>query len=174
MYEKPLTLDIREVMRDNAINLVEALLSDNQPFRLVLWNNNNWNAPLPDNIMESFPIQLVIDIKQMALEESFVNDKTGDVIITTMFEGIEYQKVLDYDEILAVLDLDGQPYILNNFKPELNLEDSVKEFFAPEIPTTKKEIVELAVSDGCEKVAIERSFDIFIKNNPELANRFKG
>jgi len=169
---QPLTLEVRELMRENALDLVEIMIQEQQPFRIVIWNNDNWNQPLPDIIMESFPVQIVLDIKQMALEESFVDENTGEVIITTMFEGIEYQKVLEGGEIIAILDLAGQPYVLNNFKQEETEEEIKDDFLSAIIPTTKEEIIELAISDGCEKEAVNRSFDMFMKYNPDLAERF--
>ena len=166
--KQPLTLEIRELMRENAIDLVEIMIQEQYPFRLVMWNNNNWNQALPEKIMKSFPVQIVLDIKQMALEESFVDENTGEVVITTMFEGKEYQKVLEGSEIIAVLDLTGQPYILNNFKQE----EIQEEYLSETWPTTKEEVVKLVTSDGCDKEAASKSFDIFMKYNPDLAKRF--
>jgi len=168
----PLTLEVRELMRDNALDLVEMMILEQQPFRIVIWNNDNWNQSLPDTIMESFPVQIVLDIKQMALEESFVDENTGEVIIVTMFEGSEYHKILEGSEIIAVLDLEGQPYVLNNFKQE-EMEINEDDFLSAIILTTKQEIIELAISDGCEKEAVTRSFDMFMKSNPDLAKRFR-
>ena len=137
-----------------------------------MWNNDNWNSPLPDSVMKAFPTQIVLDIKEMALEESYIDESTGEIIIATMFEGTEYQKVLEHGEIIAVLDLAGQPMILNNFKPEVSDNDIIKEFFEPNIPTTKAEIIELSISDGVPADAANRSFDMFMKNNPNLRKRF--
>jgi len=166
--KQPLTLEVRELMRENALDLVEILIQEQQAFRIVIWNNDNWNHDLPEQITEAFPVQIVLDIKQATLEESFIDESTGEVIITTMFEGSEYMKVLKGDEIVAVLDLEGKPYVVNDFSPE-EMEEYVFDSF---LPTTKEEIIELAMLDGCEKEAVTRSLDVFIKNNPDLAERF--
>ena len=114
--------------------------------------------------MENFPNQLVLDIKDMALQESFIDDATGEVVIATVFDGSEYTKVLNYDEIIAVLDLKGQPYQLNNFEQEAVEPDVVYD----KPPMTKLDWVELAVSGGIPAESAERSINAFIKNNEHL------
>ena len=164
-----LTDEVKEVLREQALSLVEILLLENVPFRIVLWNNDNWNMPLPDTIMEAFPTQLVLDIKQMALAESYVDEQTGEVIIATAFEGKEYLKVLEYDEIVAVLDLAGQPMILNNFKQD-NKKLKVEELTISDmgLPKTKEDLMEMIISDGVPEEAARRSINIFMKNNQNL------
>jgi len=166
-----LSYEIREQMRQNAYELIEIMLLEAQEFRIVLWNNDNWNAPLPAVIMESFPTQIVLDIKDMALDESYVDENTGEIIIVTSFEGSEYSKVLEYDEVLAVLDLAGQPYMLNNFPMEEPEEEEMENPYM--IPRTRADLIELAVSDGLEEETVVKSIDSFLKNNPALAAKFQ-
>jgi len=166
-----LTYDVKEVMRENALSLVEVMLLEGVPFRIVLWNNDNWDMPLPEKIMQAFPTQLVLDIKEAALDESFVDEKTGEVIITTVFEGNEYSKVLHYGEIIAVLDLDGQPYVLNNFAQE-PLEATVTDVMKELMPSTVNELVSIAVSEGISEEGARRSINCFLENNPDLKEKF--
>ena len=169
-----LTKEVRETMRENAYSLLETMILEDVPFRLVLWNNNNWDKPLPTSIMDAFPTQLVLDIKEMALDESYIDESTGETIITTMFEGVEYSKVIIYDEIIAILDLVGQPYILNNFEPDVVQADKV--FQEKDIsfsPKTKEDILELVISDGVPKEAASKSMEAFMNNNPDLALKLK-
>jgi len=164
-----LTYEIREVMRESARALVEIMILENKPFRIVLWNDDNWNKPLPKRIMDAFPIQIVLDIKDAALDNSYIDESTGEIILVTVFDEEEYSKVLEYDEIIAVLDLDGQPYILNNFVKEkpLTIENIASSF----IPQTKAEVIEMVISDGIPKEDAERSINAFIRNNPDIAKR---
>jgi len=160
-----LTFEVKEVMRENAHSLVETLILEEVPFRIVLWNNDNWDSPLPKKIMETFPKQLVLDIKEMALRTSYLNESTGEIILSTAFESREYSKILHYDEIIAVLDLKGQPYLLNNF-PQDTVKD-IKTLFRE--PASKKEWIEIATSGGITAEAAERSISAFIKHNPNLS-----
>jgi len=160
-----LSYEIKEQMRENSHSLVEVMILEEQAFRLVLWNNNNWSSPLPEKIMESFPNQLVIDIKDMALDESYVDEATNEIILCTSFEGEVYTKVLQYDEIIAVLDLKGQPYTLNNFEQE-TVEPDVVYDMKP--PANRQEWINIAVSGGIEEAQAEKSINAFIKNNEHL------
>jgi hypothetical protein len=146
------------------------MILDGIPFRIVLWNNNNWDTNLPDKIMEAFPVQIVLDIKEMALQNSYTDEATGEIVLSTAFEGSEYQKILNYDEIIAVLDLNGQPYILNNFQQDqkITLEDVINDNF---LPRTKNDVIEMVMSDGVPVEAAQRSINAFIKFNPDIAER---
>ncbi len=164
-----LPTEVKEVMRDNAHNLLEIMIEERVPFRIVIWNNNNWDNPLPENVMDAFPMQLVLDIKEMALDESYIDASTGEIILVTMFEGKEYEKVVDYEEIVAILDLSGQPYILNNFEQDNIKPDKVFSI----TPTSKEDIINQVVQDGVPKEAAARSVSAFFKHNPELAKNLK-
>jgi len=160
-----LSAEVKEVLRESAMSLVEILLLEQEPFRLVIWNNNNWNAPLPDVIQESFPVQLVLDIKEQSLQESYIDPATGEIIICTVFEGEEYLKVLKLGEIIAILGLEGQPYILNDFVQE-DKEDELMYIY----PKNVDEMVNTVSSLGIPKEAVEKSMHCFMKNNPGLIN----
>ena len=167
--DNKLSAVVKETLRESAYRLVEVMILEGTSFRLVLWNNNNWNVSLPESIMESFPTQLVLDIKDMALDESFVDESNGDIIITTMFEGKEYSKVILYDEIIAVLDENGQPYILNNFEQEEVKPDKI---FEPK-PLTKDTLIDAIVYEGISKESAKRSLESFMKYNPNLNIKLK-
>jgi len=172
MEKEYLTLEVRELLREMSYALVEALLKEEEEFRIVIWNNNNWDYDLPKNIMDKFPNQLVLDFKDGSIQESYVDDKTGEIVLVTVFEGEKNQKILKENEIVAVLDLSGQPMILNNFPPD-NFEDSYeKEEKLLEFPLSKKDVISFAQNDGISFECAERSFDSFIKNNPKLKEIF--
>jgi hypothetical protein len=159
-----LTIDIKETMRDNARNLAEIMILEDQPFRLILWNNDNWDKPLPENIMKSFEHQIVLDIKEMTLEESFIDEATGEIVLVSSFGGEEYSKVLEYDEIIAILDLQGQPYMINNF-PQDGPEELPDEIEYIREVTTKEDWLDMAVEGGIPREAAEKSMNAFIQNN---------
>jgi hypothetical protein len=156
---------VKDVMRTMAYELAELLILEDFPFRLIIWNNDNWNKPLPDNIMEKFPAQIVIDIKELALKDSFIDENTGELIINTYFNDAPYSKVLDFEEIVAILDLDGQPLIVNNFEPETPFNKPV---LNRKKLQNKKDLVDLIVSEGIDEEDAYRSVNAFIKNNPNL------
>jgi hypothetical protein len=162
-----LSIDIKEVMRENARELVEIMILDKQEFRLILWNNDNWDKPLPENIMKSFEHQLILDIKEMALDRTYIDEATGEIILVSSFGNEEYSKVLDYDEIIAVLDLTGQPYIINNFTQE----EEVQMIPYETTPLTREAWIDMATEGGLPKEAVEKSMDAFIKNNEWLREK---
>jgi len=156
---------VKDVMRTMAYELTELLILEDSPFRLIIWNNNDWDKPLPDDIMEKFPAQIVIDIKELALKDSFIDENSGELIINTYFNNIPYSKILDFEEIVAILDLDGQPLIVNNFEPSTPVNKPV---LNRNNLKNKKDLVNLIVSEGINEEDAYRSVNAFIKNNPIL------
>ena len=167
-----LTYSIRELMRENALDLVSGLLVESIPFRLVLWNNDDWDAMLPEFIMESFPVQLVLDIRDVALDDSFIDENTGEINIVTSFEGHVYTKILQGDEIMGILDLTGQPYIINSFEMDRNNIENNEDMILSK-PTSINEWIKLAKSGGIKEEDAERSINAFIKNNKHLKDMKK-
>jgi len=172
-----LPTNVKDALRESALEIAEILLLEDQEFRIVIWNNDNWNNPLPQRIMEAFPTQLVLDIKEQSLEDSYVDENTGEIVICTVFDGVEYMKILEIGELIAVLSLDGQPYILNDFPQEDNvIHEIVKEIrdnTAYIFPTSFDEMVEMLTSDGIPEEGAKRSLEMFMKNNPQLAEKIK-
>ena len=162
--------EIKEVLRESAMSLVEILLLEKESFRIVLWNNNNWNEPLPKRILEAFPTQLVLDIKEQALDDSYIDPATGEVIICTIFDGVEYLKVLKHGELIAVLSIEGNPYILNDFPQDKEI---VKEERVVYGPQSVEELVEMVSSEGIPEEVVKKSVECFMKNNPKLRERFQ-
>ena len=172
-----LSYEIKEQMRINAYNLVEVLIQEKHPFRLVIWNNDDWDMKLPDVIMKTFEFQLILDIKDMALEDSYIDEDTGEIILCTIFGNRNFTKKLRYDEIVGVFDLNSQPYVLNLFNQEpeeVDLINELKELGDSLVPKTIDELVELATFEGIAKESAERSINAFLKNNPGLEQKFKG
>ena len=62
---------VKQQMRLNAYLLVNELINQGESFRIILWNNDDWSVPLPDNVMEAYPEQLILDIKDETLEDSY-------------------------------------------------------------------------------------------------------
>jgi hypothetical protein len=153
--------NVKENMREFAYSLIEHLILEQHPFRLVLWNNDDWDKALPEKVMSAFPVQIAIDIKDMTLKESYVDDNTGEVLINTFFNNEAFSKTLDYNEIVAVLDIEGQPLVLNNFEPHPPSIEEIRDFNI----TSKEELVNMIVSEGIEKEDAKRSVNAFIKNN---------
>lgn len=168
-----MTNEIKEVLRESALNLVEILLLEEEPFRLVLWNNDNWSEPLPKRILESFPSQLVLDIKEQALDDSYIDPATGEVVICTLFDGNEYLKILEHGEIIAVLGIDGQPLILNDFPQEIDEELLLKEESVIYKPQSVDELVKIVSSEGLPEETVKKSVECFMKNNPKLKEKFQ-
>jgi len=167
MIKTELTQEVKEVMRENAMALVAVLLDEGVPFNLVLWNKDNWDKPLPEEIMKKFPVQLPLDMKEQTLEDSYFEALEG-IVINTFFQGKEYSKILEEDEILGILDLSGHPLQLNNFKPN---EEDVKN--TKNTIKTKEELLSSLVADGISEEGAQRSINIFLENNPNLKEMFQ-
>jgi hypothetical protein len=115
-----------KVMRDNAYELISTFIKNKVPFRLVIWNKDDWDYELPIEVMLSYPMQLVLDIASDTLNMCKVND--DGITIVTYFDNVKYTKFLSHDDTVAVLDSDGQPFLVNllKFFRKLTLINSVK------------------------------------------------
>jgi len=153
--------NIQEKMRISAYEILVNLIENNEPFGLVMWNNDNWDLPLPEDVMEQFPTTITLNIEGEVLERvEFTED--GKVDLDIMFGDTEYFKEIEMGEIVALVNLKtGQPYIVCDFpqveKPELIVEEDDGSW---KRPTTKDEWIDLE----CNEVSV----DAFIKNNPEI------
>ncbi len=149
--------------------LVKAMITDKREFRLVLWNNNNWDTPLPDEIMEKYPNEITLDFKETAFDNSFV-DEEGKIVLSTMFADTEYLKVLSHDEILAVIDIEtNRAMSLNIFLPRnisIKETDETINNMAQQIskPTNKVTMS----NDNIDPATSKRSLEAFKRNNPKM------
>ena len=158
--------NIKDILRENAYSVMTQLISEYTPFRLVLWQNDNWDIPLPKDILERMPDHLTLDISTEVLDHiSYEED--GSVVLCIMFGDTEYYKVVEYDEIVAIVSMqDGQPYALCNFpqepKVQKDYEDIVKR------PETREQWIQEIVEDGIDVESAERSVSSFMKYNENL------
>ena len=144
---------IRDLMRENSYRLVAELIHKQYPFRLVIWNNDNWDIPLPKEIVNKFPLQIILDFVGFSLQNSFIYE--DNVFLLTSFEDeIVWTKQLEFDEIIAVLDLEGNPIQINNFPPEEDTPNS------PRIENEKDLLHELLL-EGIDKNSALKSINAF-------------
>jgi hypothetical protein len=153
--------EVREIMRVNAYDLVEVLIKEEQEFRIVIWNNDDWNNALPESIMVKFPLQLVLDIKGDTLEQSYVDEDDDIILVAAFTEDERFSKQLLPEDIVAILDLEGQPMQVNNFAPEEPKPDVVRENIE-----TKEDFIKSLESNGVPKESALKSLKVFQKNNP--------
>ena len=150
---------IKEVMRENAHRLVSELIEQGVAFRLIIWNNDDWNLPLPDDVMKKFPKQLILDLKEHSLETSEVIE--GIIYLNASFDSEdEWSKELIPEDIVGILDFDGQPFQINSFYPDEILPDIIRDEL---FPKTKDDIVEFLEEYGIEKKDAIRSINVFLK-----------
>jgi len=158
--------NLKDLMRENAYDLVSMFILEQIPFRIVMWNMDDWDNELPEYIMESSPIQIILDIKDNTLEESYLDEDTGEVFINTYFEDIPYSKLLNLDDIVAITDLDGHPYLINSFKPDIILKaldpnhTNIKQ--TKDVLHTKKDVIEILSLNGIPKKAAKKSVSAFL------------
>ena len=104
---------INEIKRHN-YNIIVSFIEHNEPFRLIMHNNNDWDNELPKGVMKAFPAQLPIDFSQEVIEHTYI--EYGSIFMKMMFGDEEFNKQLFPDDILAVLDMDTNvPYAINRF-----------------------------------------------------------
>jgi len=106
--------ELNKVRTELAYELLRSLINTQTPFRIVLWTMDDWDMPLPKDILSRFPEQLVLDITDESLSDSYVNN--NEIVLSTGFEEDKYTKIVKKHEIVALTDLKGNPMLVNNFK----------------------------------------------------------
>jgi len=92
---------LRNTVWDLSINFIE----EQTPFFMVLFNNNNndWDKPLPENVIENNKDFLTIEISGETLQ-NIIYDYDNDVIhLQTYFNNIPFSKNVTIDDIHAVI-----------------------------------------------------------------------
>jgi len=136
------------MLRENAYKIVKEFIIQKYEFRLIIWNLDDWEESLPDHIMEEFETHLVLDIKGDTLLNSEINED-GLVVIKASFEdGLENEKVLFPEDIVAILESDGRTIHVNNFGPEDELSKAI---------TSRSEVIASMVHMGLDAKSSKKS-----------------
>ena len=158
---------VREVLMLNGYRLVYTFIAESEPFRLVLWNNDSWDKPLPENIMENYPEELILDFTDDVLTNCYTEE--GEIHISVYFDDEIYHKKLFAWEIIAVSNLSGYAYHVNNF----NFDD-FNEALNKEVLFEPLEIIEtISENENLEPQVVGNSLFSLLKNNPEYASNFQ-
>jgi len=155
-----LSNNVKNELRKNSLEVVKKFLEESQEFRLVMWNNDDWDSDLPQDIMRDYPKQILLDITEEVQDNCYVNEDR--VLLYLMFGDIEYSKELFPEDIVAILDLEGQPYIVNNFDYEKARNTSISDSI------TKDDMIESLVD--LSEISIDhakKSVNAMLKNNPQ-------
>lgn len=121
---------IKTVLKENMYEMLTAYVSQKRPFKILLWQNDDWDKDLPTNITQEFPEILPIDIGEIAFENCYIEDDI--VYLVVMFGNELYSKVVIPDDIYAIIDLENGSQQINDIIPETNtraiksLEDVIK------------------------------------------------
>ena len=55
--EEVLSPKIKELMIKQGASLMKLFIQEKVPFKVVIWNYDNWDEPLPEEIMIKYPMQ---------------------------------------------------------------------------------------------------------------------
>jgi len=145
-------VEFKKFFKKQMMNTIRKFLYEQIPFTILIYNNNNWNEPLPIDIMETpeYKEVLPISVSNFTLESSYYDD--DEITIVTAFGEWEYNKILLEDELLAILDINGKPIIIKPFIDEAE-EKSVNK------------INENDIFEDIDDKDIKKSINIFLENN---------
>ena len=171
MYDNDFKGYFNEVVYDVIANMV----NNQVPFRLVLSTDDDWDKPLPKEVLTNKV--LVLDINDQTLEDTYFDDTEKLIRITTGFNGEAYTKLIMTHQVVAVLDITtGQPIVLKPYKNEKPspTTEQVDEVLGDR-PKFKNaiEIIESLMEDGIEKEGAVKSVTALLSNNPQYAEKYK-
>lgn len=142
-------------MMDEALMfLLQSLTDDNEPFGVIVSQTDDWEFPLPKELVVDKPIFL--KISGWALEQSCVEKER--LYIRIAFGDNENSKYFHPGEIFAVLDAEGKPLYQRVFTTEMK---------KPEY--TLKSLIGMPPNDA--PVGVKNSMDAMMKNNPKIFKR---
>jgi len=154
--------EVQNTMRQSAYTLVKHMLMAGVPFGLVIWNNNDWDYELPEEILSMNKDQIQLDISGYSLESSFIEG--NQVYLKAAFGDQEYTKALNPGDIFAIIDEKGRAMAVNEFGYKaVEIEDTKTS--TPQAPKNKKELIEQLEQEGLTKEGIEKSLAAFAKHN---------
>ena len=162
------TEETKEILRENALKVLNQLIFDKEEFKLLLHQRNDWDFELPEEMLKQFPDTLPLDIAGEVFDHIEYEDDVP--ILKMMFADQEYNKEIQPEDILAIVNIKtGQPIIINDFKPDENLEEiSEVEDGIYYKPTTRERWLKEVQDEGIDYSSATRSIDCFLENNPNL------
>ena len=148
--------------------MLQELFKYRNKFSLVL-KKIKWDVEIPDKFKSQDILTLIITDE--TFDHCFYNDETDDFTLSIMFGDIMANAYITAYDIVALLDENEKPIIINEFILTLEAdkkepENSIKE--RDMIPYTLNEIM----TDIGENEKEKESFNKFLKNNPALRKRF--
>ena len=140
--------ETKMLMYNNAYLMIQSLIKTETDFKLIIYQNNDWDKDLPEKIKEEFNNKLLLIYKEDNIGLCEI-DENGIIILSYEFENDIYFKELFLDDVYAVTNIKGEPLIINNFE---KINKNIK---------SKEDIIELIMkSNISEEKAIE-SYNIF-------------
>jgi hypothetical protein len=139
----------KEEFREKMLDIIEMFIMYQIPFNIQIINNDNWDKPLPEFILNdpSFKNNLFLSIVNYSLESSFIEEDTGNIVLTVVFgENLIYKKYLLPEEPMFLYDINGNLIIAKPFIEQI-------------LPKSKPKL---------KNEEIEKSMEIFKKNNPGM------
>ena len=150
---------LKDLLRVNIYELLVTFIEEQVPFKIILWNRDDWDMPLPEQTMKNYPLQLVLEISGETLSSAEIVDDM--VQIRASFEGnMEWTKIIGYHDTVGIISLEGNPYQINNFYPE---DDDIEQ----PLRFTKQELLLSLQMDGVLEEDAKRSIEAFAKFNPD-------
>lgn len=143
---------VQDVIEDQIYMLTATLLDAGMPFRLILTPEDNWDRPLPDDILENSRHALVLDIEGQSLDDSYYNIDSDAIYIVTGFDGEAYYRTIDSYDILGIIDLESNTPIM--IKPFDSTRPSIEDYSVQEIDESSEAYI--------------RSYEALKAHNPHL------
>lgn len=153
------TNNFKELMNSTVYTLIIELLNTKTEFSIIV-SSKNWDKPLPDNLknQEFF----IIQIKEQTLEDSYYDESTNEIYISTEFNNIPNSITLFAEDVKGIMDISMQIPILTkpyNEEPKyVNIEKARSINKDPLVYFKDEELT----------AGVKHSIDCFVKYNPNL------
>jgi len=145
--------DTMDMLLESSYRTFRYLFRQGKKFSIVIWNNNDWNHPLPQETMKAHPEHILLDINSQEIERSEILED-GSVLLRLIFGETHYEKVILPKDIIAILDGSGRAIHSNNFK------DVAKEELLDSV-FSLNDLYETLLASGVEDENIIKSMEAF-------------
>lgn len=152
--------DIHKLINKNVYELARTMVTHKEPFKLIIWNNDDWDRPLPDYIMMDYPEHIVLDLESEEFEDCFVNE-SKEIVLNIYFADDPYTKILKPEDIVGVFTIQGEAISVNTKYNKITND------------ITRSDILRSLQEVGINKLQSVKSLDSFLENLPSIKKILK-
>ena len=153
-----ITNRIKDILIENMYEMLSIYISEGRSFGLYIWEEDNWDKPLPLYIIEEYGQLLLLNVTEEVIKDMII-DSDGLYVIKYKFGEEFYIKTLRPEYIYSLLDNENGICQINDFIPPEGIKGVIGTY--EDIENNLVEIFKIPRENA------KKSLEVF-KNNKEV------